>query len=63
MDALVKAALESINKSINEIPWDKTNWADLRNGNGRADEIDDLDKRIAKTVHAVDALKSALKTL
>jgi flavin-binding protein dodecin len=62
MDTLVKSALERVNETVNHIPWKtleelkgKTSVSELESHN--------IENRIAKAVHAVDALKSALKTI
>ena len=57
MDALVKAALERVNEAVINIPE-----PDIR----KYDKVTvslNRTKDIAKAIHAVDALKSALKTL
>jgi ribosomal protein L12E/L44/L45/RPP1/RPP2 len=62
MDDLVKSALERVQETVNHIPWKsleelkvKTSISELESHN--------IENRIAKAVHAVDALKSALKTI
>jgi flavin-binding protein dodecin len=62
MDTLVKSALERVNETVNHIPWKtleelkgKTSVSELESHN--------IENRIAKAVHAVDTLKSALKTI
>jgi len=62
VDALVKSALERVQETVNHIQWktledvkDKSSISELESRN--------LENRIAKAVHAVDALKSALKTI
>jgi hypothetical protein len=62
MDALVKSALERVNENVNHIPW-KT--LEEIKGRGSINELDshNIENRISKAVHAVDALKSALKTI
>jgi hypothetical protein len=61
MDALVKSALDRVNETVNHIPW---NTLEEIKGKRSIDELDshNIDNRISKAVHAVDALKSALKT-
>ncbi len=58
MDALVKAALERVNEAVTSIPEAKTL---LKSDKGSL--ILKRTEEIAKAIHAVDALKSALKTL
>lgn len=62
MDALVKSALERVQETVNHIPW-KT----IEEVRGRSSinelESHNIANRIAKAVHAVDALKSALRTI
>ena len=62
MDTLVKSALERVNETVNHIPW-KT-FEELK-GKTSVSELEshNIENRIAKAVHAVDALKSALKTI
>jgi uncharacterized protein with HEPN domain len=62
LDTLVKSALERVNETVNHIPW-KT-LEEIR-GKRSIDELEshNIDNRISKAVHAVDALKSALKTI
>ena len=62
MDALVKSALERVNETVSHIPW-KT-LEEIR-GKRSIDELEahNIENRISKAVHAVDALKSALKTI
>ena len=62
MDALVKSALERVNETVNHIPW-KT-LEEVKGGRS-IDELEsrNIENRIAKAVHAVDALKSALRTI
>jgi hypothetical protein len=62
MDVLVKTALERVNETVNHIPW-KT--LEEVKGKRSIDELEahNIENRISKAVHAVDALKSALKTI
>ena len=62
MDALVKSALERVNETVNHIPW-KT--LEEVKGKRSIDELEsrNIENRISKAVHAVDALKSALRTI
>ena len=62
MDVLVKTALERVNETVNHIPW-KT--LEEVKGKRSIDELEahNVENRISKAVHAVDALKSALKTI
>jgi hypothetical protein len=62
MDPLVKSALDRVNETLNHIPW-KT--LEEIKGKRSVDELEsrNIDNRISKAVHAVDALKSALKTI
>ena len=62
MDVLVKSALERVNETVNHIPW-KT--LEEIKGKGSLNELEthNIENRISKAVHAVDALKSALKTI
>jgi hypothetical protein len=62
MDTLVKSALERVNETVNHIPW-KT-LEEVRGKSSTAElESRNIENRIAKAVHAVDALKSALRTI
>ena len=62
MDDLVKTALERVNETVNHIPW-KT-LEDIK-GKRSIDALEarNVENRISKAIHAVDALKSALKTI
>jgi hypothetical protein len=62
MDALVKSALERVQETVNHIPW-KT-IEEVR-GKSSINELEsrNIENRIAKAVHATDALKSALRTI
>jgi hypothetical protein len=62
MDVLVRTALERVNETVNHIPW-KT--LEEVKGKRSIDELEahNIENRISKAVHAVDALKSALKTI
>jgi|MudIll2142460700_1097286.scaffolds.fasta_scaffold1123374_1 hypothetical protein len=62
MDVLVKSALERVIETVNHIPW-KT--LEEIKGKRSIDEMEahNIENRISKAVHAVDALKSALKTI
>lgn len=48
MDALVKSALDKVIQNLDYIPWNSVHTQDQEDA-------------IAKAIHAVDALKSALK--
>jgi hypothetical protein len=62
MDTLVKTALERVNETINHIRW-KT--LEEIKGKRSVDDVEshNIENRISKAIHAVDALKSALKTI
>jgi hypothetical protein len=57
MDALVKAALDRVNQTVNNIPE-----LNLKT-TGAVSIYRDRTREISDAVRAVDALKSALKTL
>ena len=62
MDTLVKSALERVLETVNHIPWKTLEEA---KGKRSIDELEsrNIGNRIDKAVHAVDALKSALRTI
>jgi hypothetical protein len=62
VDTLVKSALERVNDMVNHIPWKALEEI---KGKGSISELEshNIENRISKAVHAVDALKSALKTI
>lgn len=62
MDALVKAAVEKVTESVESLPWDAIEEA--RNKNFYRDPIGPtISESVAKAIHSVDALKSALKAV
>jgi hypothetical protein len=61
MDALVKSALEKVQETVHKIPWDA-----LEPNKGKQFNVtqsENIKNSIDKAVHAVDALRSALKTI
>jgi hypothetical protein len=58
MDSLVKAALDKVNETVNNIPEITTST-----GPDKISLANDCEQEIKKAIHAVDALKSALKAL
>ena len=58
MDALVKAALDRVNETVNSIPEPKTTYK-----TDKCHITGDRTEEIKRAINAVDALKSALKTL
>jgi len=61
MDALVKAALDSVNESQMKINWDEIEKK--RHPKTTRFIYTDQSEAIKEAVHSVDALKSALKRL
>lgn len=62
MDALVEAALAKVNEAVKSIPWDELREVD-RNSMTPNLKVNKATSAIAKANYAVDALKSALKSL
>jgi hypothetical protein len=58
MDSLLKAALEKVNKTINNIPE-----ITMSTGPDKISPANDCAKEINTAIHAVDDLKLALKAL
>ena len=58
MDSLLKAALEKVNKTVNNIPEITTST-----GPDKISSANDCTKEINAAIHAVDDLKLALKAL
>lgn len=71
MDALVKAALEKVDQCVAAIPWDTEGMKELAIKHGHTltgvwndnDKLYTAEKHVLRAIQAVDALKSALKTL
>jgi hypothetical protein len=61
MDALVKAALEKVNEAVASVNW--VVWEEAKSGSYADSTTNPLQDSIARAVHSVDALKSALKAL
>lgn len=62
MDALVDAALAKVNEAVGAIPWDEVEG--LKSGGLVHTAIRDrITQRVGTAIHAVDALKSALKAV
>jgi hypothetical protein len=61
MDALVKAALDSVNESLMKINWNEIEKK--QHPSKQPFVYMDQSERIKAAVHSVDALKSALKRL
>jgi hypothetical protein len=60
VDALVNAALAKVNETVGAVPWDKIER--IRPGELLLTATtDEITHRIGAAIHAVDALKSALK--
>jgi hypothetical protein len=58
MDSLVKVALDKVNETVGNIPEITTST-----GPDKMSLTNDCAQEIKKAIHAVDALKSALKAL
>ena len=58
MDALVKTALDKVNKTIESLPWDKIEKAQTTRI-----YYETLKDPMTKAIYTVDALKSALKAI
>jgi len=60
MDALVKEALNKVNEAVGNISWEKL----AEQNSGKQIHISqDQSGNVTRAIKAVDALKSALKTL
>ncbi len=62
MDALVKAALDKIVETVNDLPWDTIKVSKTKTMY-REPTGQTVTESIAKAIYSVDALKSALKAI
>jgi len=62
MDSLINEALKKVEETVNAIPWD---ILERQKGGEYFPRYnpDDTERRINRAIHAVDALKSSLKTI